>query len=49
MRVAPSGNVGVRLTLFKPVFFLDKLRFLRNCPPTPLLISQHFALSDKYI
>ena len=46
--VAPSSNVGVRLTLFKPVF-LNQFRFRRNCPPTPLLIiSQHFALSDKY-
>ena len=53
MRVAPSSNAGVRLTLpvVKPVFFFfNQFRFQRNYPPTPLLIiiSQHFALSDKY-
>ena len=34
MRVAPSSNVGVRLTLFKPVF-LDKFRFLEKLPTYP--------------
>ena len=33
---------------FIPLMFLDQFRFLGNYPPTPPL-SQHFALSEKYV
>ena len=34
--------------LYKGVLFAEQFRFLGNYPPTPPL-SQHFALSEKYV
>ena len=34
--------------LYKGVLFTEQFRFLGNYPPTPPL-SQHFALSEKYV